>query len=204
MEEQTQNSVNLEIPSRWRRFSAYLLDLIINIVVNPAIMFVIYWLLRLTNLDSIWIVFGIVITLTIIINILFIVIKKTTIWNNVAWIIALNKDNNPLSWWQSILRFFIFNPAFLALILLVIRFLISLMLYLINGWCNIIMYDMEGNLIENQDPTCVIIRDIHKFANWSGFFGFIIFLISVIEIFFKCPTFIDKLLWIKRFYKKSK
>ena len=79
MEEQTQDSVNLEIPSRWRRFSAYLLDLIINIVVNPAIMFVIYWLLRLTNLDSIWIVFGIVITLTIIINILFIVIKKTTI-----------------------------------------------------------------------------------------------------------------------------
>ncbi len=204
MEEQNQNSVNLEIPSRWRRFSAYLLDLIINIVVNPAIMFVIYWLLRLTNLDSILIVFGIVITLTIIINILFIVIKKTTIWNNVAWIIALNKDNNPLSWWQSILRFFIFNPAFLALILLIIRFLIFLMLHLINGWCNITMYDMEGNIIQNQDPTCVIIRDILKFANWSGFLGFILFLMSVIEIFFKCPTFIDKLLWIKRIYKKSK
>jgi hypothetical protein len=33
MEEQTQDSVNLEIPSRWRRFSAYLLDLIINIII---------------------------------------------------------------------------------------------------------------------------------------------------------------------------
>lgn len=204
MEEQTQNYVNLEIPSRWRRLSAYLLDLIINIVVNPAIMFIIYRLLHLTNLDSIWIVFGIVIAITIIINISFIVIKKTTIWNNETWIIALNKNNNPISWWQATLRFFVFNPAFLALISLVIRFLISLMLYLINGWCNITMYDIEGNIIQNQDPTCVIIRDIRKFANWSGFFGFILFLISVIEIFFKCPTFIDKLLWIKRIYKKSK
>lgn len=202
MEEQTQNSVNLEIPSRWRRFSAYLLDLIINIVVNPAIIFVIYWLLCLTNLDSIWVVFGIVIAITIIINILFIVIKKTTIWNNIAWIITLNKDNNPINWWQATLRLLVFNPAFLALILLIIRFLISLMLFN-DYWCYT-RYDMEGNIIQNQDPTCVIIRDIRKFANWSGFFGFILFLISVIEIFFKCPTFIDKLLWIKRFHKKSK
>lgn len=204
MEEQTQNSVNLEIPSRWRRFSAYLLDLLINIVVNPTIMFIIYWLLRLTNLDSIWIVFGIVIAITIITNVIFIVIKKTTIWSNGTWIIALNKDNNPINWWQATLRFFVFNPAFLALILLLIRFLIFFMFYLINGWCNITMYDMEGNIIQNQDPTCVTIRNILKFANWSGDLGLIFLFISIIEIFFKCPTFIDKRLWIKRLYKKNK
>ena len=199
MEEQTQNSVNLEIPSRWKRFSAYLLDLIINI----SVVWIIPWgMITFDAGNIVCVITMITILVLIFVYLIFIISKKTTIWNNETWIIALNKDNNPMNWWQATLRFFVFNPAFLALILLEIWLLISLVIYII-GWYNTV-YDIEGPIIQNQDSTWAKIRTIQNFANWSGFFGFILFLISVIEIFFKCPTFIDKLLWIKRFYKKYK
>ena len=204
MEEQTQNSVNLEVPSRWRRFSAYCLDLLINLIINSIIMIITYRLLILTNLGPIEIIFGIVIAITTIFNILFIINKKTTTWNKSVWIISVNNENNPINWRQAVFRYFVFNPAFLALILLLIRFIISLMFYLKYGSCYVFTYNIDGSLIQNQDPICETIRRIRNIVNRLCNFSLIFLLISIIEIFFKCPTFIDKRLWIKRIYKKSK
>jgi len=172
MEEQTQISENFEIPSRWRRFSVYILDLIINIT-------------------GIW----------LIINLIMIIFKKATLWNKVVWIIALNNKNNPINRWQSLLRYFIFNPAFLALIL----FSFKILIWYITpwGWC-VVSRDSSGLLI--LDPSCgnEPLRTLIDISNWTFIVGIILYSISVIELFFKCPTFIDKWLWIKRIYKKSK
>jgi hypothetical protein len=72
------------------------------------------------------------------------------------------------------------------------------MLWMINGWC------MMHSPDDIQDPACEKINFIKNIGNRSGDLGLIFLLINIIEIFFKCPTFIDKRLWIKRIYKKSK
>ena len=197
MEEQTENSVNLEVPSRWKRFSAYLLDLLINFIV---IWIIPYGILTSDADNIVYIIIIITIIVLIFVYLIFIIRKKTTLWNKSVWIIALNNKNNSINWRQALLRYFIFNPAFLALILILIWFIISLMLYLINGWC--MMHTISSTNIQN--PECEKIYFIRNTGNRLGFFGLIFLLISILEIFFKCPTFIDKWLWIKRIYKKSK
>ena len=74
MEEQTQDSVNLEIPSRWRRFSAYLLDFILNIItilIVPSLIITLD-MERHTLLITVF-------TIIICIYLFFIIYKKTTI-----------------------------------------------------------------------------------------------------------------------------
>ena len=174
MEKETQNSENLEIPSRWRRFFTYFLDLIIN--------FAVIWLIISIN---IWIMIVIIIA-----NLAFIIYYKTTIWNKIMWIVALNNKNSSINWWQSALRYFVFYPPFLQLIL-------SIVCYLFLAILNIVLINYKLHVYD------IDIHPIKMWMIWFIIFGLIFLLINVIELFFKCPTFIDKLLWIKRLYKKS-
>ena len=190
MEEQTQDSVNLEIPSRWRRFSAYLLDFILNIItilIVPSLIITLD-MERHTLLITVF-------TIIICIYLFFIIYKKTTIWNKLTWIITLNNENNPINCRQSLLRFFIFNPAFLGLVLFLIWFSVSL-----------IFYSRDNCTHDPNSPIhcSTTIEFINNIAKRSCLIGLILLFITLIEFFFKCPTFIDKLLWIKRLYKKSK
>ena len=185
MEEQTPN-IDFKVPSRWRRFSAYLLDLIINIILWWVIPYIVF-------IMTDWSIASVIIGLILLtLEIVFIIYERNTTWNELVWIMSLNNENNLISRRKSILRHFIFNPAFLSLLLFLIWFLISLMLYMINS-----LY-YEGMFV----PTPI--RILKGIGNRSSILGLILFFISIIEIFFKCPTFIDKRLWIKRFYKKSK
>ena len=183
MEGQTEN---FEIPSRWRRFSAYLLDLIINIIILCIIPYVIF---IFTDWNIASIIIGIIL---LIFEIILIILERNTTWNELVWIFALNKEDDQIRKWQSIIRFFVFNPAFLPLILILIWFLISLIFYMINSLSN------EDMFVPSP------IRILKGIGTRSGILGVIFFFLSIIEIFFKCPTFIDKRLWIKRLYKKSK
>jgi len=186
MKEQIQISESFEIPNRRRRFSAYLLDLIINIIlwwVIPYIVFI------FTDWNIVSVIIGLIL---LVLEIVLIIYERNTTWNELMWIVALNKENNWISKWQSMLRHFVFNPAFLPLLLFLIWFLISLMFYMINSLSN------EDIFVPSP------IRILKGIGTRSSILGLILFFLSIIEIFFKCPTFIDKRLWIKRLYKKSK
>ena len=164
MEEQNQNSVNLEIPSRWRRFFAYILDLIINITI-------------------IW----------FIINIITILVKKTTLWAMILWIIAIDNENKWINFWKSLLRYFIFYST-LFFIAYILWFIVSYLFRLVPQLCS----------HEYPSDFCQFKRMVWKILNIIFVLFSIPYFINIIEIFFKCPTFIDKRLWIKRIYKKSK
>ena len=157
MKEQTQDSINLEIPSRWRRFSAYFLDLIINITI--------IWLIA---------------------NIIVIFSAKTTLWNMIVWIQCIGKDGTA-TLWQISLRYLIFYQTLPLLVYYFCRYY-----YFATRW-----FVKCRDCIEAKDKTNMIL--------WCICLVFsVMILINVIEFFFKCPTFIDKRLWIKRIYKKSK
>jgi hypothetical protein len=162
MEEQTEN---FEIPSRRRRFSAYLLDLIIN--------FSLIWL---------------------IINLIIIATKKSCLWNIIVWIKAIDNNNNPLNLWKALLRFWIFYST-ISILLFFIFQLLSVR-FCLPFW----YWTTFSCLMDNDSQTEIIA--IITFILWKIIF--IPYIINLIEIFFKCPTFIDKRLWIKRIYNKSK
>ena len=169
MKGQTQNSINLEIPSRWRRFSAYLLDLIINITI--------IWLIA---------------------NIIIVFVKKTTLWNIIVWIQCMNK-NGIATLWQISLRYLIFYQTLplLFFFLLFIRW----NLYAFN--C--LYLDKANGFYFDETWSCISLNTILVILRYTFYILTIICTtINIIEIFFKCPTFIDKQLWIKRIYKKSK
>ncbi len=197
MEEQNQDSVNFEIPNRWRRFSAYLLNLLINLTI---ILFIPLIILMTGNYS----VSLIIIIISVILEIIIITCEWTTTWYQSAWIITLyNGKSSMICWFQSILRHFIFNPAFLPVILLSTQLIIFL-IFFNTIHCNGI-YDIYNNIIiYNENPICEIKWTLENIANRSGIIGLILLFISIIEIFFKCPTFIDKLIWVKRIYNKSK
>ena len=162
MEERTKSSVNLETPSRWRRFFAYLLDIIINIT-------------------FIW----------LIANIIIIFVVKTTLWNMIVWIKALDNKNNSANLWQISLRYIVFYQTLPLFIFYFSYFYtISRNLTHIRKWCSD-LYCGEENILGFVLFCILLIFTI-------------ISLVNIIEIFFKCPTFIDNRLWIKRIYKKSK
>ena len=197
MEEQTQNSENLEIPSRWKRFSAFLLNLLINLTI-------ILFIPLLIIIGENYATSLIIVIILAILEIILISYEWTTSWYKSAWIITLyNGKNNMICWFQAILRHFVFNPAFLPIILLSTQLIIFLMFFN-TIHCDGI-YDIYNNkIIYNENPICGIEWTLENIANRSGIIGLILLFISIIEIFFKCPTFIDKLIWVKRFYKKSK
>ena len=180
MEEQTQDSVNLEIPSRWRRFSAYLLDLIINI----TIIFV---------CSIAWELGFILILIWFIVNLVIIFWKKTTLWNNIIWIKAMNENNSPINVKQVLFRYLIFSPVLLNIIICV-WFSISLLFWLVPTACS----------PSYPSDFCQMQHTVSKITNIVCIILLVPCLINIFEIFFKCPTFIDRRLWIKRFYKKSK
>ncbi len=163
MEEQTQNSENFEIPSRWKRFSAYILDLIINITL-------------------IW----------LFINLIIIFSKKTTLWNIVVWIKTTDNNSNQLPLWKALTRFWFFYSTF---------FLSLYFIFLILFYYFSLPLGMTRNCIPENDIFCKINLMMYLIKN---FVIITILTINIIELFFKCPTFIDKRLWIKRIYKKSK
>lgn len=152
-------STNLEIPSRWRRLFAYLLDLIINIT-------------------GIW----------LIVNVVIMFIKRTTLWNMLVWIKAINEDNNKTWLWKLFLRYFVFYSTLFILV-----FLIHVIFSVYLRWYEIYCY------LGIDDILC----DIHSILFRLSEITFALILINMIEFFFKCPTFIDKRLWIKRVYKKN-
>ena len=157
MEGQTQISKSFEIPSRWRRFSAYLLDLLINITL--------IWLIA---------------------NIIVIFSAKTTLWNMIVWIQCIGKDGTA-TLWQISLRYLIFYQTLPLLVYYFCRYY-----YFVTRW-----FVKCRDCIEAKDKTNMIL--------WCICLVFsVMILINVIEFFFKCPTFIDKRLWIKRIYKKNK
>jgi len=164
MEEQTQNPANLEIPSRWRRVFAYLLDFIINITV-------------------IW----------FIINLIIILIRKTTLWAMIVWINAINNESKRINLWKALLRYFIFYST-LLFIAYILWYIISYMFRLVPESCN----------LEYPSDFCQMGHRVWKIYNVIFIISSIPCFINILEIFFKCPTFIDKRLWIKRIYKKSK
>lgn len=163
MEEQTQNSENLEIPSRWRRFFAYLLDLIINITL-------------------IW----------FFINLIIIFSKKTTLWNIIVWIKTTDNNIDQLPLRKALIRFWFFYSTFLLLL----YFILSILSYYFT-----LPLGITRNCIPENDIFCKINWMMYLIKN---FIIITILIVNIIEIFFKCPTFIDKRLWIKRIYKKSK
>lgn len=153
-----EKTVNLEIPSRWRRESAYLLDLIIN--------FTIIWL---------------------ILNIIVILSIKTTLWNMLLWIKTLNNKNNSASLWQNFLRYLVFYQTLPLLVFCSCRY------YYFISWGFVKCRDCD----EEKHRIIMILL-------WICLIFATIILDNIIEIFFKCPTFVDKRSWIKRIYKKSK
>lgn len=179
MKENNQVTENLETPSRWRRFFAYLLDLVINFLI------LIFYYFILFNKDCDIYIF---IMIILIANLMFFIYYKTTIWNRLVWIFALNKNGKSISWWKSILRYFVFNPPFLQLIFFIVSYL-SLAIKM--------MY------ISAKDRYDVDVYPIKMWMLWFTVLGLVLLLINIIELFFKCPTFIDKRLWIKRVHKKS-
>ena len=183
MEGQTQNSVNLEIPSRWRRFSAYLLDLIINwVIVMICIPF--------------WILGPWIIIIRIIANLVGVFSEKTTLWNMIVWINAIKENNNSINTKQVFFRYFIFYSTLIN-VALCVWLSAGLIFYLPATSCPV-------------DPSQYNDFCRTKYIVWviTGNFFIICSVIpctiNLVELFFKCPTFIDKRLWIKRFYKKSK
>ena len=181
MKGQTQNSINLEIPSRWRRFSAYLLDLRINWRIIPYIIFLFTdWIIvsiLATGLPIIW----------LFTNIILIFVEKTTLWNMLVWIKTLNNKNNSANLRQAFLRYFIFYQTLPLLVYYFCQY------YYIVKWGFVKCRDC----IEAINRTRMILLYICIIFS-------VMILINVIEFFFKCPTFIDKRLWIKRLYKKNK
>ena len=161
MEGQTEN---FEIPSRWRRFSAYLLDLIINITI-------------------IW----------LIINLIIILIRKTTLWAMIVWINAINNESKRINLWKALLRYLIFYST-LLFIAYILWYIISYMFRLVPEICS----------TEHPSDFCQMKYTVWKILNIIFILFSIPCFINIIEIFSKCPTFIDKRLWIKRIYKKSK
>ena len=174
MEEQIQNSVNLEIPSRWRRFFAYFLDLVINITI--------IWLFA---------------------NIILIFVEKTTLWNMLIWIRTLNNKNNSANLRQALLRYLIFYQ----ILPLLFFFLLFLRWNLYTFKCSYLYVDKANGVgfYFNETWSCISLNTILVILRYTFYILTIICTtINIIEIFFKCPTFIDKQLWIKRIYKKSK
>lgn len=186
MEEQNQNSVNLEIPSRWRRFSAYLLDLLINIILWCIIPYTIF-------IFTDWIIVSILaIGLPIIwlfTNIILIFVEKTTLWNMLVWIKTLNNKKNSANLRQALLRYLIFYQTLPLLVYYFCRY----------------YYTGTRGSVKCWGLDCIEAKNKTNMILWCICLVFsVMILINVIELFFKCPTFIDKRLWIKRIYKKSK
>jgi len=181
MEEQIQNSVNLEIPSRWRRFFAYILDIIANLIIVQVCFLALPLCFRL-------------IALWIIINLVIIFWWKTTLWSSIMKIRAIKiNDNSSISIKQVFFRYLVFSPILLN-ITICIRFFVSIIFRLISVQCP----PKCSPNFSQMKYTISIILDIFCII------ASIPCLINIVEIFFECPTFIDKRLWIKRVYKRSK
>ena len=180
MEEQIQNSVNLEIPSRRRRFSAYIIDVIINVIV-----------VRVCFLT--WPLCFRLIPLWIIINLVIVFWWKTTLWSSIMRIKVIKNNNSSINIKQVFFRYWVFSPILLN-VTICIRIFVSIIFRLISVQCP----PKCSPNFSQMKYTISIILDIFCII------ASIPCLINIVEIFFECPTFIDKRLWIKRIYKKSK
>ena len=180
MKEQIQSSENFEIPSRRRRFSAYIIDVIINVIVVRVCLLT--WPLCF-RLIPLW----------IIINLVIVFWWKTTLWSSIMRIKVIKNNNSSINIKQVFFRYWVFSPILLN-VTICIRIFVSIIFRLISVQCP----PKCSPNFSQMKYTISIILDIFCII------ASIPCLINIVEIFFECPTFIDKRLWIKRFYKKSK
>lgn len=136
-----------------------------------------YLLDLIINITIIW----------LIANIIIIFVEKNTLWNMLVWIKTLNNKYNSANIWQISLRYLIFYQTIPLFVYYFCRY------YYLISWGFIKCYDCN----EAKNRTRMFL--LYICLSFS-----VIILINIIEIFFKCSTFIDKLLWIKRVYKKFK
>ena len=159
-------TTDLEIPSKLRRISAFLLDVFFTITIVGCVM-----------------------------NLIFILLQKESLWNTILWIKSLDNDGNKITNKQRIIRYSLTFPTSISLSFFIYIFIIilSIPISIIDSFSD---YNNWGSgLTEDFFWTCWILIVI-LFVT--------VLIINIIEIFQACPTFIDKLLWIKRLYKKSK
>ena len=164
--EPTKINTDLEIPSKLRRISAFLLDVFFTITIVGCI-----------------------------INLIFILLQKESLWNIITWIKTLNNDESKITNKQRIIRYSLIFPTSISLSFFIYIFMIILCIpiWIIDAFSN---YNNWGSgLTEDFFWICWILILILIVT---------ILIINIIEIFQICPTFIDKRLWIKRLYKKSK
>ena len=136
-----------------------------------------YLLDLIINITIIW----------LIANIIIIFVEKNTLWNMLVWIKTLNNKYNSANIWQISLRYLIIYQTIPLLVYYFCRY------YYFISWASVKCWNCYGE--ENR---------MRMFLLYICLSFSVLILINIIELFFKCPTFIDKRLWIRRIYKKSK
>ncbi len=167
MKKRSKDSINLEIPSRWKRISAFLLDLFFTISIIGCL-----------------------------INLIFILSdKKDSLWNTIFWIKLLNNGGNKITNKQRIIRYLLIFPTSISfsLIIYIFMMLLCIPISILDSFSD---YNNWGSGLTEDFLLCWVFLVL--------IFIIIVLIINIIEIFQPSPTFIDKRLWIKRIYKKSK
>ena len=153
---------NTNIPWRWERIWAFLLDLFLT--------YTIIW-----GIINIFLVLG---------N------RRTTLWNMIVWIESINKNWDKISKKQSIIRFFIFYPMFLFVtfaVMMACAFIIWIFIW----------------ILDINDSSSIWYSIGYTYGTLIRFPCFILSIMSIIEIFYSCPTYIDKWIWINRINKEK-
>ena len=117
--------------------------------------------------------------------------KRTTLGNLIVWINSLNNDWSKISRKQWILRFFIFNPMFLFVSLIILAFV------LVAVWFFIWIF------MSNIDAGEIGYNIWYAYGSMIRIPCFVLFIMNVVEVFFSCPTYIDRLIWMKRVRQKE-
>ena len=143
-----------------------------------------YFLDLIINITGIW----------LIINLIIIICKKATLWNMLVWIKALDTGDHNINVWKACLRYFVFYSSLFIFLFFISQALATVFCIPFWLWTTI-------TCISNNNSFYKIGWIVFMIIN---FFIVIFVIINIIEIFFRCPTFIDKRLWIKRVYEKSK
>ncbi len=164
--EPTKITTDSEIPSKLRRISAFLLDVFFTITIVGCV-----------------------------INLIFILLQKDSLWNIITWIKSLNNDENKITNKQRVIRYLLIFPTSISfsLIIYIFMMLLCIPISILDSFSD---YNNWGSGLTEDFLLCWVFLVL--------IFIIIVLIINIIEIFQPSPTFIDKRLWIKRIYKKSK
>ena len=117
--------------------------------------------------------------------------KRTTLGNLIVWINSVNNNWGKISRKQWMVRFFIFNPMFLFVSFII--FLIVLLTVWLFVWIFNPSIDAE-NLGYNI---------WYLYGSMIRIPCLVLFIMNVVEVFFSCPTYIDRLIWMNRVKQKE-